>query len=202
MAGRNTHQVTFTTSQTIAIPDGVTNLVSVVGIGQNGTPDSTVQRTVGVANVTYSTAGSGAGPTGNTWANLQGFLDGVASTVDDGGSQTFYTGLFQFYANNTETTTATGPITTNAISGTVSTVTSGGWHTTGPVTNSAIGSVRYDEFVAGTVGANTTGFGLTFNGGNKVPAVGSTVNNVAVTPGDSVSISVPPGGSLVVTYLQ
>ncbi len=57
------------------------------------------------------------------------------------------------------------------------------------------------ESSPGTTGASTTAFGYTFAGGVNVPATPATFNNVAVTPGASYSIVVPSGGSVTITYI-
>lgn len=53
-----------------------------------------------------------------------------------------------------------------------------------------------------STGPSTTAFGQTFPGGTGGPATITTITNVAITPGASYNISVPPGGSLTITYFK
>lgn len=81
--------------------------------------------------------------------------------------------------------------------------------------NCTVGSTIYSQYQtcyhygayvdpggAATTGAASTAFGKTFPGGTGGPAVPASYSNVPVTPGQSYSIVVPPGGSVTITYLK
>lgn len=58
------------------------------------------------------------------------------------------------------------------------------------------------ETYPATTGASSTGFGLTFPGGAGGPATITNFANVAVTGGQSYSLSIPSGGSITITYYK
>lgn len=53
-----------------------------------------------------------------------------------------------------------------------------------------------------TTGGSSTGFGKTFPGGVGGAASVTAFSNIAITPGATYNIVVPPGGSLTITYFQ
>lgn len=61
---------------------------------------------------------------------------------------------------------------------------------------------EFDDYTPATTGAPTTAFGQTFPGGAGKAATDTTINNIAITPGATYNIVVPPGGSLTITYFQ
>lgn len=201
MGAKTLQTVTFNANATWVAPAGVNLLPSVIGHGVNGTADSTTTRTTAAMTVVFHATGSGTDPDLNDWSNVQGVVDSAIGIVDAGGFQTFNTGRLDKYANGTETLT-TGSSTVNAVAATAAGVYSGGWHTSGPITNSGTGSVQYTSPVAGTTGASATGFGFTFAGGTPTtPTAATTTNsNVSVTPAASYTIVVPAGATIQITY--
>lgn len=58
------------------------------------------------------------------------------------------------------------------------------------------------ETTSPTNGDAATGFGKVFGGGVGGPAVVTTFNNIAITPGASYNVVVPVGGSITISYYQ
>ena len=56
--------------------------------------------------------------------------------------------------------------------------------------------------IPATTGASATGFGKTFPGGVGGPASAVTYSDVAVNPGQSYNIVVPPSGSITISYYR
>ena len=61
-----------------------------------------------------------------------------------------------------------------------------------------VAGIQY--YVPPVNGANTTGFGYTFNGGVAGPASPTTYNNVAVTPGTTYTINSTGDGYIIIVY--
>lgn len=206
--------VTFTTSQTWTCPAGVTNLITVVGKGQDGTPavaggyGPATHRTTTVAVVQGVDASSGLPkPTFWSWGSSQSDISAIRDQINVGGSNSYTSySINQYndgYLKFTVTTTWT-----NAVPGSATTSTSAGWKTTGSVLVDDYGVLTavwdelgtYSAGTAATTGSNTTGFSKTWNGGVGIPATSTTYTNIAVTPATGYPVVVPTGGYISITY--
>lgn len=215
----NLTTVTFTSSGTWTAPVGVTTLVAVIGQGQGGTGDYQGGITIAQVSVVNSASGSGANSLPITAAAGYNTAKICANVYTAGGYQLAYHAVerqFTFYASNTFSFSDTLPYGTGAtlfpyylVAGTW---TYGGSPMSGNLTYP--GSFSYaasgDVIYPGYGGDSASAFGYTFPGGGvsgSYPnatgdaAAPVTYTNVAVTPGNSYSISVPSGGSVIIQYL-
>lgn len=205
--------VTLTSSTTWVAPAGVTNLVAVIGQGGSSTSDYIGGASANSAGV--SNAGSGSGP--NTLpisaSSVYGPVDTAASILNNGGYSGFpvYSRTFVFYPDNSFSFSDSGGGSFGLYS------VAGSWSVSGgpfsgnlnygdSASYTAVGQAYYP----GSSGGTTTAFGYSFPGASQVgsypnatgqSATPVTYNNVAVTPGNSYSISVPSGGSVIIQYL-
>lgn len=194
---------TFTSNTTWNCPLDVSRLEIVRGEGADGTPDTPTARSASSVSVIYATSGSGSQPVSNDWSNMQARANFNQSAMAAGGNVSYGELNLIVYAGGTETSTATGINLSNVIAGTASTVYSGGWSSSGPITSSGTASINYQEMVPAAPGAASTAFGLSFPGGAaNTPASPVDFQNVAVTPGTAYSIVVPAGGFITITYYR
>lgn len=193
---------TFTSSQTWVCPLGVSNLLTLDGEGQDGTPPTTPSTTDFLINVNYSASGTGSGGSA-TWANFDPVLDGWVATLFASGSLSYDRSVVTAYADGTVDVTSGPQSLAGAVPGTAYKITTGAWASSGAITASGDGIVGYNYYLAAANGANTTGFGYTFSGGApSSAAVPVQYLNVAVTSGASYALVVPTGGSIVITYYR
>jgi hypothetical protein len=206
-AKRDTITETFTSNSTWTAPVGVTLIDTVVGKGANGTPGSTttswtdtrIDRVSGVSSGTGKNAGA------QSWSLFQDDAPLMASRVNSGGSGglegVIYTG---YIGTNTHDIDISYGVYFDAIPGTASYYTTGGWKSSGIILSGDYGEswIRYQRTitVTATTGANATAFGKTFPGGAGGPAIPASYSAVPVTPGQSYPIVVPSGGSVTITY--
>lgn len=66
--------------------------------------------------------------------------------------------------------------------------------------SSATVRVRIEVRQNGSTGAAATGFGKTFPGGFDGPASFTTFTKVAIVPGQAYPVSIPVGGSIIISY--
>lgn len=217
--GLNITEQTFTSSTTWVAPAGVTNLVAVIGRGGSSTSD--YQGGISVANVSVSNSASGSGANNLpvSYSSVANTASICASVFNAGGYRQATYALdraFTFYAGSPATFSwsdtfpyGTGTFPYYLVSGT--------WNWTGSPLSGTLtygSSASYyaygDVIYPGSAGSNTTAFGYTFSGasqsGSYPNATGQsatpvTYTNVAVTPGNSYSISVASGGSVTIQYL-
>lgn len=213
-----TTTLTYTSSQSIAIPAGVTSLNYVSGKGADGTPATSGYYEPNKNQSAYVTSVSGqnnnnggsVGYPGGTlyWDYMQSNGSTDVKNINGGGSGTIARYDYTQYSNGYSLSTSSVAFN-NAVPGSAYTYTSGGWKTTGPVVNGDIGFMyvawqEYGDYVSGdpaTTGASATGFGYTFPGGNGGAASPSTFNNVAVVPGQAYQLNIPSGGSITIQYI-
>lgn len=209
--------VTLTSSTTWVAPVGVTNLVAV--IGQGGSSTSDYQGGISVANVSVSNSASGSGANNLPISASSAYNTAniCASVFNAGGyrnASNAFEREFTFYSNNTFAWTDSNPWG----SGTFPYyLVAGTWGLTGSPLSGNLsypGSFSYaasgDVIYPGSAGSNTTAFGYTFSGASQVgsypnatgqSATPVTYTNVAVTPGNSYSVTVASGGSVIIQYL-
>jgi hypothetical protein len=214
----NITEQTFTSSTTWTAPPGVINLIAVIGRGGSSSSDS--QGSINVANVgvSNSASGSGANSLPISAAAAYNTANICANIYNAGGYQQAvyaFERSFTFYSNNTfswtdSNTWGTGTFPYYLVAGTwglVGTPLSGSLSYGSYFSYAAAGDVIYP----GSSGGSTTAFGYTFSGasqsGSYPNATGQsatpvTYTNVAVTPGNSYSISVASGGSVTIQYLS
>lgn len=184
---------TFTSSTTWTTPFGVSNLASVTGRG-----GSTTNAAVVSVAVTYSPTGSGVPGSSATWANFQSVKDSNQSAMSAGGSCTIQQSYATVYADGTNNGVTVYPTTlTGVVAGSASTVTSGGWASSGPVTSSGEADINYQQY-----GTATSGFGLSYAGSTGSGAEVRTDSNIAITENTAYTLTIPVGGSITVTYYQ
>lgn len=214
----NLTTVTFTSSGTWTAPVGVTTLVAVIGQGQGGTGDYQGSATFSQTTITNSASGSGANSLPISGAAAGNLATASTAVFNAGGyvlNTTIQTRAFTFFPTNTYNSSNSYPSGTSGYypyyfvagtwtaqggpySGNVSYGSSGYYYSTG------------DIIYPGYGGDSASAFGYTFPGGGvsgSYPnatgdaATPVTYTNVAVTPGNSYSISVPSGGSVTIQYL-
>lgn len=200
---------TFTSNATWIAPLGTSSLVSLVGEGQDGTPESTDTREASaqVDSVTGYSSGSGVTAGALSWGDFQADNTNAYNAINGGGSGKEAGVVYDGYpGTNTYNISLYDVVYSNAVAGTASIVTSEGWKTSGAVLAGDYGfsHISYTQTytIAATTGADTVGFGKTFPGGVGGPASPVTYNNVAVTPGASYSLTIPSGGSITITYYK
>lgn len=209
--GRRRVQVTetFTANATWIAPATTSRIETLSGKGQDGTPASADTRSATAQVDSVQTFASGTGNSSGSigWADFESDIGPALSAVNAGGSGSFYGVIYRGYPNsNTYTITLNQGVYKDAIPGTAKAVRAAGWKTSGPVQLGDYGFayIEYTEryTIPGTTGANATAFGKTFAGGVGGPASTGVHSNVAVTPLQSYSIVVPPGGQVTITYFK
>jgi hypothetical protein len=164
---------TFTSSQSVTIPFGVSRLESASGKGADGAPASTGEPTPGrigwkvIYDRTYQRRDGGIDKTSSEGPPQFGtpkpgnYCDPTVETPDS----TVYSSYTQCYIY----VTYQEPDTPG------------------------------QEYPA-TTGAASTGFGLTFPGGAGGPASVTNHGATAVTAGQSYALTIPAGGSITISY--
>lgn len=210
---------TFTSSTTWVAPATVTNLLAVIGKGQDGVGD--YQGTITTAEVTVVNSASGSGTSSLPIPAAAGFNTSkiCANVYNAGAYQQAVHSMnrqFTFYANNTFSWSDSFPYGGSGlfpyylVAGTWSysgSPLSGNLTYPGSFGYAASGGVIYP----GSAGATTSGFGFGFPGGGLSgtypnatgdAATPASYTNVAVTPGASYSLSIPAGGYITIQYLS
>ena len=210
---------TFTSSTTWVAPAGVTNLISAVGKGENGTPDSWPGQEVSRVSITTFPLFTPTNPAYLDWSSVYGLANTIVGQINAGapsirtvsfdragGSGSFGDGYVV-----SATTSAWGLSTGSQGSATVQYTASYNIDSStgvippisgnvdGPTFNGLYGAggvvfyIYANVYSQGPAGASSTGFGQTFPGGavSGGAAPTTTFNNVAVTPGTSYSIVIP-----------
>lgn len=200
---------TFTSSQSFTVPMGVSNLVSLSGKGQDGTPATPATRISNAQGDTVQGFASGTGTTSGalSWNDFQADITSVFNAVNAGGTGSGYVVNYSGYPNsNTYSTSLYQYAYLNAVPGTASVFTSTGWKTSGAIVPGDNGYfvINYTESytIPATTGTDTSGFGKTFAGGVGGPAATSSFTDVPVTGGASYNLVVPSGGPITITYYQ
>lgn len=199
-----------TGTSTWTAPAGVTNLLSAVGKGSNGTAGYW-----NVANYSFNSWVTGYDQTGGsattvTWGQLYNNVVSYLSIANAGGSSSRTLNMpsysVQIYpSNNVDIYNFSTPLT---IRGTASIASIGSPPSSGTITYAQVGLYvtkgwyldGLEYYQSGSDGSATTGFGRTFPGGTmSVPtASNTTFTNVAVTPGTQYTIV--NNGTLTITY--
>ena len=208
MGGRIRRTQTFTSSGTFVVPVGVSNLISVVGKGQDGSPVTWLSDDRVLVNVYRSVYSFALSPWAWIGASVQAqsLLDAInvgapneriitiqPKRFDTSVYNTSYQGPYDEYG---------GPFS-ETIRGTWTKV--GTWPTVS-APNGFDSMVVYGFRVSGEFknptanGLPSIGFGKTFSGGVGVPATPVTYNDVSVTPGGSYPVTVPSGGYITIVY--
>lgn len=196
-------------STTWTAPAGVTSLLTVTGKGQNGTAASWQD----ISQIP-STAPGFISP--YLLADVPG-SDNTSSTVVEGFAQSQWD-LFpanpgagtvtmswecrRYTDTSSYQSSAYGPYDIRCTG--TKTKVGNGWGSTYPPdpgfrpTYEVGGGMQY--YVPQFDGANTTGFGYTFNGGVGAPATPVTYNNVPVTPGATYTVTSTGDGYVTIVY--
>jgi hypothetical protein len=197
-------------------PSGVTNVITAVGKGANGTADSWTSLAISVLQQCFRYSDTGS--TTRDWATLYSAAQSAITSLNSGGSgeRTAPSGIQQiFYAiNSSDFDTGNGVdysgyLDGKTIRGVATLVSQNSPPTSGQVLYSQLsaGNVGWyigsglERLAPGTTGASTTAFSQTFPGGNPFTptAPTTTFTNVAVTPG--VTYTIVNNQSLTITYL-
>lgn len=210
----NLTTVTLTSSTTWVAPVGVTNLVAVIGQGGSSTSDYVGSASAASAYVTN--AGSGSGPnslpiSSSSVSNQPDTVAGLLNVGYTASSISTNTRVFTFYPNGTFSFSDSGGGTYPL------TPVNGTWSVSGSASSSSLNygdSASYtavgQAYYPGSAGGSSSAFGYTFPGasqsGSYPNATGQsatpvTYTNVAVTPGNSYSVTVASGGSVIIQYL-
>lgn len=192
---------TYTSSQTITIPLGVSQLEAVVGEGSDGAASGYAVDTITVANVArLSSQTSGATRTREYVFNL------AASETDkfigSGERTVSYTGWIHYVGqdNLVQTFSSTRSV---RVRGNRRSSNFGGGSSASTITYAdyqTYARVEIEVEQGPTNGSASTGFGKTFAGGAGGPAVPTTYNNVPVKGGDPYQLVIPVGGSITISY--
>lgn len=197
--------LTFTSSQTVTIPAGVTKLDTLVGKGQDGSGGGYESETFTIASVSKSSSQFGGTPENNQAVISDGVLEAEKFNQSSGERRVTYTSYTHRVGTDdlVQVTTASrvaridGAASVSVRDGTGG---AGGRITYNMATTPRV-TVTALSLKNGTTGANTTGFARTFEGGSGVPATPVNLSNVAVTPG-SYQLVIPTGGYITITYQQ
>lgn len=198
-------------TSSFTVPSGVTSLVSAVGKGADGSAGSWGSASIiAQAWATGYSFGSG-GSSSVDWGTLYSQIQSHQSTVNAGGSgeRTLNIPSYSFEIYATGSSTNLGVIYTSSfnatIRGTGSITSIGSPPSSGTITyTQVLNNTRgyylsgLEIYSPGSTGASTTGFGLSFPGGNSGPASLVSYSNVNVTPGTTYTIV--NNGSLTITY--
>lgn len=212
--GLNITEQTFTSSTTWVAPAGVTNLVAVIGRGGSSTSDYIGGASAASASVTNAGSGSGANSLPISASSVSSQPDTVAGLLNVGFTTSplsTNSRTFVFYPNNTFSFSDSGGGAYPLVP------VNGTWSVSGSASSSNLNYGDSASYVAvgqayypGSSGGSSSAFGYTFSGasqsGSYPNAIGQsatpvTYTNVAVTPGNSYSISVASGGSVTIQYL-
>ena len=199
---------TFTSSTTFTAPSTTNNLLTVVGQGQAGTFtaghfENNVE--IGSGQV-FPLGGPGIG-SALDWSSI------IGSGGDRNVSGTAYNNAI-IYSGTNKVYWYTANAGGGRVRGTVSiNQPNGAAPSSGQITYDGVYNgftdhywvyqITAQEFYvddATTTGASTTGFGQTFVGGTGGAATAVTYNNVAVTPNQAYTLTVPSGGSIQISY--
>jgi len=218
-SGRSTTLQTYTfpagTSSWTA-PPGVTSLVVASGYGAAGTPGGW-SPPGNVALLTYYVVNQDSGVSNSnasspTWGDILADLESVLATINSStGQRTLSTNLKAWYSTGTVGGFWGGPNIYSGGSFTIDgtcyiTGNGGGYSLSEKIANSVSGGGQMGQwriyapsyYDYPTTGASTTGFSLTFPGGTGGAPGTTTFNNVAVTPGNTYTIS--NNGALTIQY--
>lgn len=201
---------TFTSSQSVTIPFGVSQLESLSGNGASGSPSSPIITTRSriVSSVIAFISGSGPSSGSLTWNDFQSDAPAARNTINAGGSGSFSGANYSGFPNtNTYSIGLNTGTFTDSVPGSAYVVNSAGWKTSGAILvgDDGAAEVYWQEYIGTnppTTGASATGFGRTFPGGTGGPASTTTYGVTAVVGGQSYSVVVPAGGSITITYYQ
>lgn len=192
---------TFTSSETYTIPAGVTRLESASGKGQDGTAATTAPAGPALACiVTYRTSGGGGTPGNPQWGTANSYANSARDAINAGGNGSYQVGQIDQFSNGSYNLSTPTANFTNAVAGSATLAYDPGWKTSGGIDASSQASVSWRTNVPPTTGGAATGFGLTFPGGVAGPAGTSDFGPQTVTPGATMSIVVPSGASITITY--
>jgi hypothetical protein len=203
-AGKSLTLTTYTFPSgysTWTAPSGVTNLVSGVGKGADGSAGYWFPNYA--SGYSYVVPSSGSGGTSGDWSTIYNEALSIASSYGSGGPRTV-TGTYyirDIWPDNTLSTRITLLYPGTQVDGSATVSALGSGATSGPITYAGgFGGwqVRITTYIDPTTGADTTGFGQIWPGGVGGPATTTTINNIAVTPGSTYGIY--NNGSLVITY--
>lgn len=210
---------TFTSSTTWVAPATVTNLLAVIGKGQDGYGTYVAGLSVDFTSVESIVSGSGANSLPIPWSGVANTTNITVSRFNASSYNPLYqyqNRAFTFYSNNTFSwVNNPEALPYYVVTGTWTLGSYGGAPNppSGNATYGATGGYFASGlyFAPGGAGANTTGFGFTFPGGgvsgdypNQVGegATPASYTNVAVTPGASYSLSIPDNGYITIQYLS
>lgn len=207
---------TFTSNTTWVAPTGVGLLRTMSGYGGAATPD-TFTTNLGFSQIGAFAVGLSSldNPPYAQWADLYAnYQSELAKVTSNVGVNKLTTAALNYFIGTDDTWNSSTFVTDKWVSGNGYSITTfGSPQTSGNVLYSDgtdYWSIVVSGYELGANGAATTGVGKTFPGGTltgsepyrtAVPAVTTTFNNVAVTPGVSYPIVVPSGGSLTITYI-
>jgi len=213
-SGTTTRKEVFTSNGSWTCPVGVTSLVYVRGKGQNGISDyaSTFLGNYGTFPDTGPFANAPYADWGSIYAENQADYNSIPSSGFAGSA-----GLRQMYWYvASDDTWELAVFDSKDLTGYYITSKNNPSQGSPPTSGNVLYSqgLRYwyprANFIEyGSVGANTTGFGYTFNGGSlsgSYPnqtgnaAATTTYTSVSVTPGATYNFVVPSGGSVEFAY--
>lgn len=205
----NLQTATFTSSGSWTAPVGTTNLTVLTGAGGSGTPFSEGWYTGNLlAAYSYSTSDTGGSIENTpTYEQVTSYAESVLGDLNSStADRTKYWTVYRYFYNpSTYKTIVESDFTSRRMRGVV-TKYEGPWDNKSGQYVQGIGGGWYMRAElysseAATTGADSTAFGNTYAGGVGGAATPVTTNNVAVTPGQTYSISVGSGGYVTFQYL-
>lgn len=195
--------VTFPSGTTTwTAPPSVSNLLTLVGKGQDGSAGGVYPAAFfytyqfSTTGITYANPAPVVPVSSSCTYDIINYINSLSGLQYIGG-QSFSPCLLGFISAIDGSWVTTASFPTDPVSW-----TGGGWVIGGTAYLGVAGAnafgVGYDAYAFPFTGANTTAFGYTFPGGVEVPASTITYNNVAVTPGATYTIV--NNGSVTITY--
>lgn len=206
----NLQTATFNSSGSWTAPAGVSNLTVLTGAGGTGIPfsESWATSSIGYAAYSYETSSTG-GSVDNTptYEGVTGYAEAVLASINNStADRTVVWAAYRYFYNpTTYKTIVESDYVSRRIRGTAVKYV-GPWDNTTYQPVRGIGSGWYmaaeQYFSEGpTAGGTSSAFGNSYAGGADGPATPVTTNNVAVTPGQTYTITVASGGYVTFQYL-
>lgn len=200
--GATLQTVIFTSSSVWVAPAGVTLVTSLVGKGEDGSPGGWGEFQPGSSqSVSYVEKFAPAGISSSTIeARAQTEWDKLPTSYTPDGVYASWT--LWYYSNNVVYEYPRDGII-RVKNGFSKTKIGNGWgsvYTTPPSGDQNYAAGNLEQYYSETTGGSSSAIGYTFPGGVGGPASPVEYNNVSVIPGISYTISVSPGGYVVIRY--
>ena len=184
----NVTTVSYTSSTTWTAPAGVSNILTLVGVGSDGTSDSWQGNPVSYSQVIKMTQGFDRNFVAPTWDTLYNNYTSDLAIVTAGGTgiRTINTHSISYYSYPDGSWGGFSSPLTYIIRGTATTQTAGYTQTSGTIVHNTLNDnwngfyVKAEMLYSGGPGSATTAFGYTFPGGGYGGSTGSEIGRAHV----------------------